>query len=227
MSIHSTAAEARDALRPEAPSPIEAEVAPDGATADVDALQPPVAVNQVLTPDVEALLSELALQLPAVGAVTAEVERELTQFAAEVVKPVTPAATPVTPVAAFDEERSRLEARIYGLDPVRNTQAELVALIREHRLPVSPACGGRASRTKRTIIDELRQHVGQEPLPVRTHGYARSTTRESAACESRGGTTSAAAVARAAAASAGSGTRAPARQPAACATNPRFRSTVE
>ena len=144
------------------------------------AAQPPVAVNQVLTPAVEALLAQLALQLPQTEAVVAEVERDLTQFVANVANsatstaaPVTPAAVPVTPasalvtpIPAFDEVQSRLAARIYGLDPVRNTQADLVALIREHQLPVSPACGGRASRTKRIIIDELRRHVGQEPLPV-------------------------------------------------------------
>ena len=106
----------------------------------------PSTVNQVLPPAAEAEIAEVFREL------TAELEKER--------------VAPVTPVAAFDEDQSRLAARIYGLDPVRNTQADLVAIIREHRLPISPACGGRASRTKRTIINELRRHVGQEPLAV-------------------------------------------------------------
>ena len=60
MSLHATAAEAREALRPEATQPeTEAGVAPDESTADLAAPQPPVAVNQVLPPAVEALLAEI------------------------------------------------------------------------------------------------------------------------------------------------------------------------
>ena len=143
MSIHSTAADARRALRPEASqASVEAEVAmevdteavvesrppgalqsriaiqplvaaqspvvavqppvaaqppavavqPPVAAQPPAAAQPPVAVNQVLTPAVEALLAELALQLPETEAVTAEVERELTQFAADVANSATSAA---------------------------------------------------------------------------------------------------------------------------------------
>ena len=66
VSLHATAAEAREALQPEATQPV------NEATRDAAEPQPPATVNQVMPPAVEALLAEIARELPAMDTLSAE-----------------------------------------------------------------------------------------------------------------------------------------------------------
>ena len=50
--------------------------------------------------------------------------------------------------------------------PAETNVRDIQRLIREYELPVSPQVGGRNGRTKSNIINDLRSHFGQEPLPV-------------------------------------------------------------
>ena len=74
--------------------------------------------------------------------------------------------SPMPAAAPTADPLAVLSNRIAALDPTRSTRADMSALIREYGLPVSPACGGVTKRTKHIIIDELRRHVGHDPLPI-------------------------------------------------------------
>ena len=81
--------------------------------------------------------------------------------------------TPASPTSAAMPQRSDewlhdLIDTVNALRPSVVNLRDLTQLIRDNRLPVSPAVGGRGQRTKSSIINEMRQHLGQGPLPVPT-----------------------------------------------------------
>ena len=79
--------------------------------------------------------------------------------------------TPASPTSAALLQRSEewlhdLIDTVNALRPSVVNLRDLTQLIRDNRLPVSPAVGGRNGRTKSIIINEMRQHLGQGPLPI-------------------------------------------------------------